>query len=612
MNRLACIIYPLFLAILLGCGGSGGGTPSAFLTSIAVSPADRSVTVGTSQQFTATGTYSDSSTRDLTASVSWASSDGAIATVDSTGLVTPVAAGTTTITATSGSMSGNTSLEIRPSAISLQRTINITMDLHCDPLDQKATIEARRTIFRRQLANASWLLDFLEPYGGKVSFLAVGECYEFCVEESEQAICLPLLRRLQASGGILGTHQHREYYRGVHNWPITPITDEADIRKVWDSGKQFTDMAVRMAMGLTDPAAIAAVNTAAESHAQLSDPNQLMEEYGYTIREGGADQIMTGYFSHVPWNPFRPGQTAISEDLTTKFVTVPQGMIIGQVGEHVGIWQDGTSARKKAEFLQLYANWKERSRTGAAPKVWSFGWGVHTQDLDVGSASRAAIADLVPWLWNEFVVKADDTGKAPARFASYIDVRDEYHTWEAEHPGVSSFSYAAKATDYARYPYLVWANRYLRFARFDSRIVAPGADVFLMRAGDYSVTKPTTYPFVLARAKSSPASVDLSSTFGAGTLQCIKLSDGSSTVIPAAAVSLSSEPVVLCAAADCDAILALESASSGAACGSSVCKAGQVCATDAIPNVCVPDCRIHGNICPAARPTCDQATGVCR
>src|SRR3989338_3408065 len=221
-------------------------------------------------------------------------------------------------------------------ALASQPPINITIDLHCDPFNQQLTLDDRRTFFRKQLANAAWLLDFVEPYGVKVSFLAVGECYEFCSEDTEKAICLPLLARLQTSGGILGTHSHTEYYRGVHDWPTIANAytspSATDVRLVWDTNKQFTDAAIRLALGLTDTAAIAAVNTAAESHAQLTDPNQMMEEYGYTIREGGTDQIMASYFNHVPWNPFRPGQTAITEELTTKFVTIPQGMVIGQAG----------------------------------------------------------------------------------------------------------------------------------------------------------------------------------------------------------------------------------------------------------------------------------------
>ena len=77
----------------------------ATLQSIAVSPAAPSVGIGNTQQFTATGTYSDNSTKNITSSVTWASSNTLFATVDVTsGLATGVAVGTTQITATLGSV----------------------------------------------------------------------------------------------------------------------------------------------------------------------------------------------------------------------------------------------------------------------------------------------------------------------------------------------------------------------------------------------------------------------------------------------------------------------------------------------------------------------------
>ncbi|MFO1055093.1 MAG: Ig-like domain-containing protein [Planctomycetota bacterium] len=85
-----------------------GTTPltvtAAVLVSIAVTPANPTVALGSNQQFTATGTYSDNSTQDLTASVTWSSSSTSVATIANTvgseGLATSVAMGSTTITAT--------------------------------------------------------------------------------------------------------------------------------------------------------------------------------------------------------------------------------------------------------------------------------------------------------------------------------------------------------------------------------------------------------------------------------------------------------------------------------------------------------------------------------
>ena len=66
------------------------------LTSIAVTPANGTLTIGGTQQFTATGTYSDSSTLDVSNQVTWASSTPASATISGAGLATGVGSGTTT------------------------------------------------------------------------------------------------------------------------------------------------------------------------------------------------------------------------------------------------------------------------------------------------------------------------------------------------------------------------------------------------------------------------------------------------------------------------------------------------------------------------------------
>ena len=88
----------------------------ATLVSIEVTPADASIADGTTQQFTATGVYTDASTQDLTTEVTWASSDEAVATVsnadDSKGLATAVGLGSTTVSATSGDVTGDTTLTV--------------------------------------------------------------------------------------------------------------------------------------------------------------------------------------------------------------------------------------------------------------------------------------------------------------------------------------------------------------------------------------------------------------------------------------------------------------------------------------------------------------------
>jgi hypothetical protein len=115
--------YFLFagLALLLcACGGNGGstrGTASpATLVSISVSPTNPSIQVGKTQQFTATGALTDNTTEDLTKTASWSSSNTAAATVSSGGLATAVSAGTSTIKAVSGAISGSTTLTVTTTA----------------------------------------------------------------------------------------------------------------------------------------------------------------------------------------------------------------------------------------------------------------------------------------------------------------------------------------------------------------------------------------------------------------------------------------------------------------------------------------------------------------
>jgi 6-phosphogluconolactonase (cycloisomerase 2 family) len=77
------------------------------LVSIAVTPLNPSVPVGLTQQFTATGTFNDSSTADLTSTATWASTNTNAATIASGGLATAVATGTTQITAAQYGVTSN-------------------------------------------------------------------------------------------------------------------------------------------------------------------------------------------------------------------------------------------------------------------------------------------------------------------------------------------------------------------------------------------------------------------------------------------------------------------------------------------------------------------------
>ena len=105
-------------------GGTTAQGPSftvIHITSLSVAPPTVSSTLGNTFQFAASGTFDDTSTADVTSLVTWNSSNAAVATISnatgSQGLATGVAVGTTTITATSGSLTSTAQLKVAPSGI---------------------------------------------------------------------------------------------------------------------------------------------------------------------------------------------------------------------------------------------------------------------------------------------------------------------------------------------------------------------------------------------------------------------------------------------------------------------------------------------------------------
>lgn len=95
-------VTELVTSILLFVAGAAQAQP--VLDYITVAPASVQIQIGGTDNFTAVGHFSDGSTRNMTQSVGWSSSDASIATVNDVpgtrGLATGVSAGQVTVTAT--------------------------------------------------------------------------------------------------------------------------------------------------------------------------------------------------------------------------------------------------------------------------------------------------------------------------------------------------------------------------------------------------------------------------------------------------------------------------------------------------------------------------------
>ena len=116
------LLMPL---LLVACDNSNPAVPVT-LTGITISPSavPDGLPIDVTQQFTATGSYSNNSKQDITKTVTLSSSAPAMATIDANGLATGVATGSTNITASLSGITSNTVLlnVINPNLVSLTVT----------------------------------------------------------------------------------------------------------------------------------------------------------------------------------------------------------------------------------------------------------------------------------------------------------------------------------------------------------------------------------------------------------------------------------------------------------------------------------------------------------
>jgi phosphatidylinositol-3-phosphatase len=109
---------------------------SPVLSSVALTPANSSVALGSTLQLTATGTYSDGSTLDVTTQAVWSSSGQSVSVsnaLGSEGLASAASIGTATVSATLDGVVGGTGITATPRVYapgSIQHVIWIMMENH--------------------------------------------------------------------------------------------------------------------------------------------------------------------------------------------------------------------------------------------------------------------------------------------------------------------------------------------------------------------------------------------------------------------------------------------------------------------------------------------------
>lgn len=118
VSVMSAALLAVGLAWACGSGASSSSTspstttPNTTPTVSSISVSGSSPTVDSTAQFSATATFSNSTTQSVTNSATWASSNTSVATVTTTGLVTGVTSGTVDITATYQNVTGTSQVTI--------------------------------------------------------------------------------------------------------------------------------------------------------------------------------------------------------------------------------------------------------------------------------------------------------------------------------------------------------------------------------------------------------------------------------------------------------------------------------------------------------------------
>ena len=178
----------------------------------------------------------------------------------------------------------------------------------------------------------------------------------------------------------------------------------------------------------------------------------LVNKYGLQIENVGESFTKTHWVQR-PWNVFRRDlKTELMEDFHGRMVTVHSYPQVGRAipkGRHVVIT---TVPQLKRRFIDIYLQWLYAQATGQTPRIWTFGIMTHP---DSNAQYRDDMLEMLEWLAQMTDLESPFGGPV-AEFITDTMLLERYRTWEAAHPGVSSFSFdleAYKAGEDVLYPY---------------------------------------------------------------------------------------------------------------------------------------------------------------
>lgn len=422
-----------------------------------------------------------------------------------------------------------------------QEPIRIVFDMHSDPVPNGIPFAQKLSLMQTRCGYMNWVMDFTEPLGMKIAHLSTGQFMELVVFEGPGGTGAQTLQRIWQNGGQIGSHSHSEYRAGAFDWPNLPSgATLAQSAQSWTDNVTWVDNAILTAFNGAPPEALSAINCAKGSHLPSNEPDYhaLMQQFGFTVRQGGPEEDYFAWYGHHIWNPFRPSAANyMDEDLSAPFVQSTQGSVIGVAGIHHGIYQDMTGPAVKRQFLQLYLNWRSRDRHGLPARVWSWGWGSHGEDFYPGSPSRAGLVDAASWIHAHFAGRIEPTGSQVLAYDTHRGVRDAYLAWEAANPGVKSFGGHSLAVDWNEYPYLRAVCEEMKdFVWSADLSLGAGVESYLLSKGPLQA--------VILWRSSGTSAVDLSAIVGPD-VRVVDLETGERIGLDASAVVAGESPVIV-------------------------------------------------------------------
>ncbi len=347
--------------------------------------------------------------------------------------------------------------------------IHVMFVIHFDPLSTDGSGNVSQAHYAQNRDNLQWLSDYFDGIEASkgpayVPHLVLEIAGDHAEYYSEDPAGLALMQHLYQKGHTFGVHFHENVKRGAHKWVKVAGTAAEKTEGTSDHIAEV-DKLVGLVIDTTDPVAIRAKNYTLQGHQALLD-RALAEAEGFYVTTSA--EKLNDYFDHPPYNPNRPtglsGAGLLDENLAGHWILLPGDPVLGELVKHVS-WVNMSIPGMQRKFYHIYLEWKNRERDAlsADNRVWVFQWHEHTINIGFDDGQwggptpsqnyRDEVVEFITWLNETWINTQTADGTLIARYSNVDTVVAEFNTWEADHPGESSFNYTATVQDWNQYPY---------------------------------------------------------------------------------------------------------------------------------------------------------------